>query len=54
MKDYKCTVCSYIYRPDRGDKINNIAKGTSFHELPENWKCPRCNQPKMAFIERID
>jgi rubredoxin len=51
MNNYKCTVCSYTYRPERGDKNNEIKPGTDFNDLPENWKCPTCNQPKMAFVE---
>lgn len=51
MKDYKCTVCSYVYREENGDWTHGIPKGTSFEELPDDWKCPTCNQPKMAFIE---
>ncbi len=51
MPDYKCTVCSYTYRPERGDRIHDIPAGTSFEELPDDWRCPTCNQPKMAFAE---
>lgn len=51
MKNYKCTVCGYTYKPERGDKLNDIPPNTSFDDLPENWKCPTCNQPKMAFEE---
>ena len=51
MKDYKCTVCGYTYRPLKGDWTNDIKPNTSFEDLPEDWKCPTCNQPKMAFEE---
>jgi rubredoxin len=50
---YKCTVCGYIYRPERGDRIGDIPEGTSFEDLPDDWKCPTCNQPKMAFVEMV-
>lgn len=49
MSNYKCTVCSYTYKPEKGDWIHDIEAGTSFEELPEYWKCPSCNQPKMVF-----
>ncbi|WP_084281151.1 rubredoxin [Alkaliphilus transvaalensis] len=52
MKDYKCTVCGYVYRPAKGDWTHDIKANTSFDELPDDWKCPTCNQPKMAFIEK--
>lgn len=51
MDKYKCTVCGYIYRPERGDKLRDIPANTPFDELPEDWKCPTCNQPKMVFVE---
>ncbi|MCT4661832.1 MAG: rubredoxin [Tissierellales bacterium] len=53
MDKYKCTVCGYIYRPERGDRIGDIPEGTSFEDLPDDWKCPTCNQPKMAFVEMV-
>ena len=49
MNNYKCTVCGYIYKPERGDKINEIPPGTLFEDLPEDYHCPMCNQPKYAF-----
>lgn len=51
MNNYKCTVCGYTYRPERGDKLRDIEEGTAFEELPDNWKCPTCNQSKMVFEE---
>ncbi len=51
MNDYRCTVCSYTYRPARGDKLRDIEPNTSFDDLPDDWRCPTCNQPKMAFME---
>lgn len=53
MNDYKCTVCGYTYRPARGDWIHDIPPNTPFEDLPDDWRCPTCNQPKMAFVEVI-
>ncbi|MCC5911810.1 MAG: rubredoxin [Clostridiaceae bacterium] len=53
MQDYKCTVCGYTYRPEKGDWTQEISKNTAFEDLPEHWKCPTCNQPKMAFEEIV-
>ena len=39
---YVCSVCGYIYDPAEHD-------GVAFEELPEDWKCPRCKQPKEKF-----
>lgn len=52
-KMYKCTMCGYIYREERGESRYDIAPGTKFEDLPESFKCPTCNQPKMAFEERV-
>lgn len=51
MGHYKCTICGYTYKPERGDKMGDIPAGTSFDDLPEDWVCPMCRQPKMVFEE---
>ncbi len=51
MKNYRCTVCSYVYIPAKGDPKKGVEPGTAFEQLPENWKCPRCNKPVMMFEE---
>ena len=35
MVKYRCTVCGYIHEG----------------ELPEDFKCPRCNQPASVFVK---
>ena len=39
---YVCSVCGYVYDPAEHD-------GVAFEDLPEDWKCPRCKQPKEKF-----
>lgn len=46
---YKCTVCGYVYDPEKGDPESNIAPGTPFGELPEDWVCPVCGAVKDEF-----
>jgi rubredoxin/flavin reductase (DIM6/NTAB) family NADH-FMN oxidoreductase RutF len=46
---YKCTVCGYIYEPDKGDPDSNIKPGTPFGELPDDWVCPVCGAGKDKF-----
>jgi rubredoxin len=41
--------CGYIYNPDKGDRKGKIPKGTSFDDLPEDWKCPICGAGKKMF-----
>ena len=49
MKKYVCSVCGYVYDPAEGDPDNNIAAGTSFEALPEDWICPVCSVGKSEF-----
>ena len=46
---YVCSVCGYVYDPAVGDESQGIAPGTPFEELPDDWHCPRCRQPKDKF-----
>ena len=39
---YVCSICSYVYDPAEHD-------GVAFEDLPDDWKCPRCKQPKSKF-----
>ncbi|MFU0800127.1 MAG: rubredoxin [Xylanivirga thermophila] len=49
MKKYECTVCGYIYDPEIGDPDSDIAPGTAFEDLPEDWVCPECGVGKDMF-----
>ncbi len=53
MRKYVCTVCGYVYDPEKGDPDNGIKAGTPFEKLPDEWVCPDCGAPKDAF-EPID
>jgi len=41
--------CGYIFNSDKGDRKGKIPKGTSFEELPDDWKCPICATSKKRF-----
>ena len=47
---YECP-CGYVYDPAVGDPENDIAPGTPFEEIPEDWVCPDCGLDKSAFAE---
>ena len=53
MKNWRCTKCSYVYKPERGDWIHDIEKGTAFEDLPDDWVCPDCGAGKEEF-EPVD
>ena len=48
---YVCNVCGYVYDPAIGDDDNDIAPGTPFEALPEDWVCPLCGVDKEQFEE---
>lgn len=49
MQKYVCNICGYVYDPETGDPDNDIAPGTSFDDLPDDWTCPICGAPKENF-----
>ncbi len=51
MKKYVCTVCGYVYDPEKGDPDGGIAPGTAFEDIPEDWVCPVCGVSKSDFEE---
>ncbi len=50
-KRYVCGGCGYEYIPELGDPDGEIAPGTLFEKLPEDWVCPECAESKEMFIE---
>lgn len=50
-KRYVCSGCGYEYIPELGDENAEIAPGTLFEKLPEDWVCPECAESKDMFIE---
>lgn len=48
MEKYVCTVCGYIYDPAEGD-MGNLAPGTPWEQVPEEWTCPVCGVGKELF-----
>jgi rubredoxin len=49
MEKWECTVCGWIYDPEKGDPSQGVEPGTSFEDLPESWVCPECGAPKTLF-----
>jgi rubredoxin-NAD+ reductase len=46
---YVCTVCGYTYDEKTGDPDNNIAPGTKWEDLPDDFVCPVCGVDKSMF-----
>jgi len=51
MKKYVCDLCGYIYDPAVGDPDNDVAPGTAFADLPDDWECPECGAGIEDFSE---
>ena len=51
MSKYQCTICGYIYDPEKGDPESGINPGTAFEDLPDDWVCPICGAGKDEFEE---
>lgn len=49
MEKYRCTVCGYIYDPEKGDPDSGIKPGTAFEDIPDDWVCPICGAAKSDF-----
>ena len=39
---YRCLICGHIYDEEK--------EGVKFADLPADWKCPTCKQPKEKFV----
>ena len=47
---YVCTICAYVYDEEVGEVENNIAPGTEFEDLPDDYTCPLCGVGKEDFV----
>ena len=54
MPQHRCRLCGYVYDPTLGDigpgPGHDIAPGTAFQSLPDDWRCPDCRAPKSEFV----
>ena len=51
MKKYQCSICGYVYDPEKGDPDDNVEPGTAYDALSETWTCPECGADKDLFEE---
>jgi rubredoxin len=51
MKKYVCTVCGWEYDEAAGYPDENIAAGTKWEDVPEDFVCPLCGADKDMFEE---
>lgn len=41
--------CGYIYDEATGIPEADIPAGTRWEDVPEDWLCPDCGEPKSSF-----
>jgi len=49
FKRYRCATCGHIYDEAVGDPIFGVAAGTRFEDLPDEWFCSVCGDPRESF-----
>jgi len=51
MNKYECDVCGWIYDEAEGYSDNDIAPGTKWENVPEDFVCPLCSVGKDHFSQ---
>ena len=46
----ECKVCWHIYDPAEGCDYWQVAPGTPFAQLPDDWRCPQCDGAREQFM----
>lgn len=49
MTRYMCLLCGLIYDEAVGWPEDGIPAGTSWDDVPPNWRCPECGATKDDF-----
>ncbi|MEJ7927496.1 rubredoxin [Sphingobium sp. AN641] len=49
MRQWQCNYCSHVYDEALGDPDSDIPPGTRWEDVPDDWYCPDCGQPKASF-----
>ena len=49
MAQYRCLICGYVYDEDKGEEKKDVAPGTAFEDIPDDWVCPVCGVGKDEF-----
>ncbi len=52
MDIYQCSLCGHVYDEEQGDYTQDVAPGTKFGDLPDDWVCPVCRAPKSDYIKK--
>lgn len=53
MSRHRCAYCDHVYDQTQGDPESDIAPGTPFESIPDDWQCPVCGAAKQDY-HRLD
>jgi anaerobic nitric oxide reductase flavorubredoxin len=45
----QCSVCQWVYDPAKGEPMQDVAPGTPWCDVPDNFLCPECSLGKDVF-----
>ena len=48
-KIWECLICGFVYDESLGMPEDNIAPGTPWEDIPDDWLCPDCGVGKQDF-----
>ena len=46
---YICDTCGFIFDEELGDPVGGIEPGTRWKDIPDDWVCSLCGDPKSEF-----
>ncbi|MEU9025382.1 rubredoxin [Actinomadura sp. NPDC048394] len=46
---WECVVCGFVYDEAQGWPEEDIAPGTRWQDIPDDWSCPECGAAKADF-----
>jgi rubredoxin len=49
LKTFVCLGCGFLYDEATGLPEHGIAPGTRWADIADDWVCPDCGTPKLAF-----
>ena len=52
MAQYRCTICGYVYDTETGEERRDLAPGTAWEDVPDDFKCPLCGAVRNMFREQ--
>jgi rubredoxin len=49
VKRWECQICGFVYDETEGLPDEDIAPGTRWEDIPNDWVCPDCGTSKSEF-----